>query len=79
LAVVSVSYPEALTTAEPVGAFITNFWGNNVHAFCDDDDQYAKDLAAQSMKTFFGPDKPGLGHITVDTCGNLQFHIFLLA
>jgi hypothetical protein len=21
----------------------------------------------------------GLGHITVDTCGNLQFHIFLLA
>jgi alkanesulfonate monooxygenase SsuD/methylene tetrahydromethanopterin reductase-like flavin-dependent oxidoreductase (luciferase family) len=51
-------YREALTTAEPVGAFITNFWGNNVHAFCDDDDQYAKDLAAQSMKTFFGPDKP---------------------
>jgi hypothetical protein len=41
-----------------VGSFITNFWGNNVHAFCDDDDQYAKDLAAQSMKTFFGPDKP---------------------
>jgi ABC-type glutathione transport system ATPase component len=29
-----------------------------VHSFCDDDDQYAKDLAAQSMKTFFGPDKP---------------------
>jgi len=51
-------YREALTTAEPVGSFITNFWGNNVHAFCDDDDQYAKDLAAQSMKTFFGPDKP---------------------
>jgi hypothetical protein len=21
----------------------------------------------------------GLGHITVDTCGNLEFHIFLLA
>gem|GEM_PF-2892661 len=21
----------------------------------------------------------GLGHLTVDTCGNLQFHIFLLA
>ena len=51
-------YREALTTAEPVGAFITDFWGNNVHAFCDDDDQYAKDLAAQSMKTFFGPGKP---------------------
>jgi alkanesulfonate monooxygenase SsuD/methylene tetrahydromethanopterin reductase-like flavin-dependent oxidoreductase (luciferase family) len=51
-------YREELTKAQPVGAFITDFWGNNVHAFCDDDDQYAKDLAAQSMKTFFGPDKP---------------------
>jgi alkanesulfonate monooxygenase SsuD/methylene tetrahydromethanopterin reductase-like flavin-dependent oxidoreductase (luciferase family) len=29
-----------------------------VHGFCDDDDQYAKELAAESMKTFFGPDKP---------------------
>ena len=51
-------YREALKSAEPVGDFITDFWGNNVHAFCDDDDQYAKDLAAQSMKIFFGPDKP---------------------
>ena len=51
-------YREALKSAEPVGEFITDFWGNNVHAFCDDDDQYAKDLAAQSMKTFFGPGKP---------------------
>ena len=37
-------YREELTTAQPVGAFITDFWGNNVHAFCDEDDQYAKDL-----------------------------------
>jgi alkanesulfonate monooxygenase SsuD/methylene tetrahydromethanopterin reductase-like flavin-dependent oxidoreductase (luciferase family) len=51
-------YREALKDAEPVGEFITDFWGNNVHAFCDDDDQYAKDLAAESMKTFFGPGKP---------------------
>ena len=51
-------YRDALEDAEPVGEFITNFWGNNVHSFCDDDDEYAKDLAAESMKTFFGPDKP---------------------
>ena len=51
-------YRDALKDAEPVGEFITNFWGNNVFGFCDDDDEYAKELAAQSMKTFFGPDKP---------------------
>ena len=51
-------YRDSLKDCEPVGEFITEFWGNNVHAFCDDDDQYAKELAAESMKTFFGPDKP---------------------
>ena len=51
-------YRESIGNTEPAGAFITNFWGNNVHGFCDDDDQYAKELAAESMKTFFGPDKP---------------------
>ena len=51
-------YRDALKDCEPVGEFITEFWGNNVHGFCDDDDEYAKDLAAESMKTFFGPDKP---------------------
>ena len=51
-------YRDELKNAQPVGDFITNFWGNNVHSFCDDDDEYAKDLAAESMKTFFGPDKP---------------------
>ena len=51
-------YRDALKDCEPVGEFITEFWGNNVHGFCDDDDDYAKELAAESMKTFFGPDKP---------------------
>ena len=51
-------YRDALKDCEPVGEFITEFWGNNVHGFCDDDDDYAKELAADSMKTFFGPDKP---------------------
>ena len=51
-------YRDAINEAEPVGAFVTNFWGNNVHAFCGKDDQEAKELCAESMKTFFGPDKP---------------------
>ena len=50
-------YRDAITDADPVGAFVTDFWGNNVHAYCSRDDQAAKELAAESMKTFFGPDK----------------------
>ena len=51
-------YRDNIGNANPVGAFVTDFWGNNVHAFCGEDDQEAKELAALSMKTFFGPDKP---------------------
>ena len=51
-------YRDNIGNAEPVGAFVTDFWGNNVHAFCGEDDREAKELAALSMKTFFGPDKP---------------------
>ncbi len=51
-------YRGAITDAGPVGAFVNNFWGNNVHAYCGKDDQAAKELTAESMKTFFGPDKP---------------------
>ena len=52
------TYREAVKNAQPVGAFVNNFWGNNVHAYCGEDNQAARELAAQSMKTFFGPDKP---------------------
>ncbi len=52
------TYREAVKHASPVGAFVNEFWGNNVHAICGTDDQEAKELCAQSMKTFFGPDKP---------------------
>jgi alkanesulfonate monooxygenase SsuD/methylene tetrahydromethanopterin reductase-like flavin-dependent oxidoreductase (luciferase family) len=52
------TYREAVKNAQPVGAFINNFWGNNVHAYCGEDNEEARELAALSMKTFFGPDKP---------------------
>ncbi len=51
-------YREALANANPVGAFVNDFWGNNVHAYCGLDNEEARELAALSMKTFFGPDKP---------------------
>ena len=51
-------YREALKNVNPVGAFATEFWGNNVHAYCGKDNDEARELAALSMKTFFGPDKP---------------------
>jgi alkanesulfonate monooxygenase SsuD/methylene tetrahydromethanopterin reductase-like flavin-dependent oxidoreductase (luciferase family) len=51
-------YREAVEHAKPVGAFANNFWGNNVHAYCGEDNREARELAALSLKTFFGPDKP---------------------
>ena len=51
-------YRDAIKDAAPVGAEVNEFWGNNVHSFCGKDDQEAKELCAESMKTFFGPDKP---------------------
>jgi alkanesulfonate monooxygenase SsuD/methylene tetrahydromethanopterin reductase-like flavin-dependent oxidoreductase (luciferase family) len=51
-------YREGVEHAKPVGAFANNFWGNNVHAHCGENNQEARDLAARSLKTFFGPDKP---------------------
>lgn len=51
-------YREAVQHAKPVGAFVTNFWGNNVHAYCGEDNREARELGALSLKTFFGPDKP---------------------
>jgi alkanesulfonate monooxygenase SsuD/methylene tetrahydromethanopterin reductase-like flavin-dependent oxidoreductase (luciferase family) len=51
-------YREGVEHAKPVGAFVNNFWGNNVHAHCGENNQEARELAARSLKTFFGPDKP---------------------
>ena len=58
-------YRDAIKDADPVGAEINDYWANNVHSFCSKDDQAAKQLCAESMKTFFGPDRPYIqGRIT---------------
>ena len=52
------NYREKVKSATPVGAFVNEFWGNNVVAYCGADDTAAKELGARSLKDFFGPDKP---------------------
>jgi alkanesulfonate monooxygenase SsuD/methylene tetrahydromethanopterin reductase-like flavin-dependent oxidoreductase (luciferase family) len=52
------TYRENIKHAKPVGAFVNTFWGNNVHAFCGEDNRQARELCAQSLKDFFGPGKP---------------------
>jgi alkanesulfonate monooxygenase SsuD/methylene tetrahydromethanopterin reductase-like flavin-dependent oxidoreductase (luciferase family) len=52
------NYRERVKQATPVGAFVNDFWGNNVQCHCSPNDQEARELAALSLKTFLGPDKP---------------------
>ena len=52
------TYRDAVKNAQPVGAFVNDFWGSEVNAFCSNNDQEAKELCTQSMKNFYGPDKP---------------------
>jgi alkanesulfonate monooxygenase SsuD/methylene tetrahydromethanopterin reductase-like flavin-dependent oxidoreductase (luciferase family) len=52
------TYRANINHTSPVGAVTNEFWGNNVHAYCSDDDEEARELCALSLKTFFGPDKP---------------------
>ena len=52
------AYRDTVKNAKPVGAFVNDFWGSEVNAFCGKDDQEAKELCTRSMKTFYGPDKP---------------------
>ena len=52
------NYRAKVQHATPVGVSVNNFWGNNVQAFCGEDNKEARELCALSLKTFFGPDKP---------------------
>ena len=52
------AYRDTIRNAQPVGAFSTEFWGSAVQAHCGKDDRVAKELCVESMRTFYGPDKP---------------------
>ena len=52
------NYHENIRNASPVGAFVNAQWANNVFAVCLEDRKEARELCAQSIKAFYGPDKP---------------------
>ena len=52
------AYKERVKNANPVGAFINDQWASSTLGICLEDDAEAKRLGAQSLKNFFGPDRP---------------------
>lgn len=53
-------YKTNVKNATPVGKTINDQWLSATMAYCDTDNKAARELAAQSLKTFFGPDRPYL-------------------
>lgn len=53
-------YKERVRQAQPVGKFVNDQWLSATMAFCGHDNGAARELAAKSLRTFFGPDRPYL-------------------
>jgi alkanesulfonate monooxygenase SsuD/methylene tetrahydromethanopterin reductase-like flavin-dependent oxidoreductase (luciferase family) len=53
-------YKENVRKAKPVGKVINDQWLSATMAYCGEDNKAARELAAASLKTFFGPDRPYL-------------------
>jgi alkanesulfonate monooxygenase SsuD/methylene tetrahydromethanopterin reductase-like flavin-dependent oxidoreductase (luciferase family) len=53
-------YKQNVKQAKPVGKVINDQWLSSTMAYCDLDNKAARELAARSLKTFFGPDRPYL-------------------
>ena len=53
-------FKENVRHAKPVGKTINDQWLSATMAYCDLDNKAARELAAKSLKTFFGPDRPYL-------------------
>jgi len=49
------AYKENVKKANPVGQFINDQWLSATMGYCGEDNRAARDLCAQSLKTFFGP------------------------
>lgn len=52
------AYKEKVRHSNPVGGFINNQWANSTLGICLEDNKEARELGAQSLKNFFGPDRP---------------------
>ena len=51
-------YRATIKEADPVGAFANNQWLSSIFGYCGEDNREARDLCANSLKTFFGPGRP---------------------
>jgi alkanesulfonate monooxygenase SsuD/methylene tetrahydromethanopterin reductase-like flavin-dependent oxidoreductase (luciferase family) len=51
-------YKAAVKNAKPVGAFINDQWANFTIGHCGEDNTSARELGAQAIKAFLGPDRP---------------------
>ena len=52
------AYKRNVKRANPVGAFVNDQWASSTLGVCLEDDREAKEMGAQSLKNFFGPDRP---------------------
>jgi len=75
------TYKERVRHAKPVGKFINDQWLSATFAVCDWDNTGARELAAKSLRTFFGPDRPYLKDQThlyeqlVESWGGVPEHL----
>jgi alkanesulfonate monooxygenase SsuD/methylene tetrahydromethanopterin reductase-like flavin-dependent oxidoreductase (luciferase family) len=74
-------YKERVRHAKPVGKFINGQWLSSTMALCGPDNKAARELAAKSLRTFFGPDRPYLKDQThlyeqlVESWGGVPDHL----
>src|SRR3989441_634915 len=75
------AYKERVRNAAPVGQRVNDQWLSATMAFCDQDAKAARELAAKSLRTFFGPDRPYLKDQThlyeqlVESWGGVPEHL----
>jgi alkanesulfonate monooxygenase SsuD/methylene tetrahydromethanopterin reductase-like flavin-dependent oxidoreductase (luciferase family) len=75
------AYKARVRTATPVGRRVNDQWLSSTMAFCDGDAKAARELAAKSLRTFFGPDRPYLKDQThlyemlVESWGGVPDHL----
>ena len=75
------TYKERVRHATPVGKVINDQWLSATMGFCDHDAKSARELAARSLRTFFGPDRPYLKDQThlyeqlVESWGGVPEHL----
>lgn len=75
------AYKERVRRATPVGKFINGQWLSSTMGLCGPDNKAARELAAKSLRTFFGPDRPYLKDQThlyeqlVESWGGVPDHL----